>query len=259
MVRKYKVRSVFGKWHIMRNGKSLGPPHIYATKEEAETAITVSFGEKSRKKKPASTKKPMARLRTNGSVDRRTLPKEERIKPETGQSRIPFQLEWERMNKDHQTIILAMTGGDMSIADIHTKVGIKKLYIRNALRDLVPGGWVTRVGRGTYKLAKAGRDKLRRLKRKCKGKLTSTPKHRKKRSVGRPKKTAVPKKRALKPKPRNKKVKKTKSKRTKFETVTIGDSQIEGREEGEQETAFERSYEQIQKVDNDHGLFQTDD
>lgn len=97
--------------------------------------------------------------------DLRTLPKEERPKPTTGQSGDEIDLSFGDMNADEQQVVsvLSESDGPMKILDIGTEAGFGRdkakahLRVRNALRRPVCGNWVQKVDRGTYKLTAAGR------------------------------------------------------------------------------------------------------
>jgi hypothetical protein len=157
---------------------------------------------KKKTKAVKGTKKKKTKAEKTAEMDLRTLPKDERPKPTTGQSGKPIELSWEQMNRDEQRLIVRMRKhkGAMGIADLSEGKAFgsnnPKLRVRNALRRTVRGGWIESAGRGQYKLTQSGR-------KRSEGKSVLGPQHagakvysldeaRKKKSVA--KKTEKPKK-----------------------------------------------------------------
>ncbi len=68
-----------------------------------------------------------------------------------GQSAAPFVLPWDKLNPNMRAILKGVLRLDQfSIAQMATYVGDEKLPVRNALRALVPGGYLAKVGQGLY-------------------------------------------------------------------------------------------------------------
>jgi hypothetical protein len=108
-----------------------------------------------------------ARKMDLSEIDLRTLPKDERPKPTTGQSGTPIDLEWSAMNGDEQLVAQKLYEGTgaQTIGDLAAKGFGKenpKLRVRNSMRRLVRGGWVEWAGRGKYKLTATGRRRYER-------------------------------------------------------------------------------------------------
>lgn len=87
--------------------------------------------------------------------------------PTTGQSGPPINLPLEECNEGELKVLTLLNGegrGDRPVLGIQemTKLGKFKAdhWVRNALRDLVRGSWVEKVGRGTYQMTILGRKRL---------------------------------------------------------------------------------------------------
>lgn len=131
-------------------------------------------------KSKKSTKKSTAKvnIRNDGEVDLRTLPADKRPKPTSGQSREEFTLEVDALSAMEAKVIKAVNGSGkgvrevLSVDDMAKATKLDALQVRNALRRLVPSGWVERVDeiltddgetkavRGHYRLAERGRRRL---------------------------------------------------------------------------------------------------
>lgn len=110
-------------------------------------------------------------------VDLRTLPKDDRPKPTTGQSGPERELPFDELNSDEKLVVRvlnddgegtrqSMPVSELSDALIKTEPdeaqGHAKLLVRNAMRRLVQGGWVEWVDRGRYRITEKGRKRLKR-------------------------------------------------------------------------------------------------
>lgn len=111
-------------------------------------------------------------------VDLRTLPKDERPKPTSGQSRAEFALPKEELTKYEMKIIEALNGKGkglretIPVLDLSKATRMTKLEVRNTIRRLVPSTWVERVDevltddgdvkkvRGHYRITERGRKRL---------------------------------------------------------------------------------------------------
>jgi hypothetical protein len=95
--------------------------------------------------------------------------------PTTGQSREAFQAKYDDLSKKERKAIDFLNGEGTGPREAKTLAEIAETFIgtagtkkranswaRNSLRDLVPGGFVEKVDRGTYKITEAGRKRLAR-------------------------------------------------------------------------------------------------
>ena len=105
------------------------------------------------------------------NIDIRTLPRDKRPKPTTGQSAPEREMPWDALNGDEQEIVKLLNGkgGARAVRTIsYLAEGLDdddaptKLRIRNALRRVVTGGWAEAVERGTYRVTERGRKRLER-------------------------------------------------------------------------------------------------
>ena len=107
----------------------------------------------------ASTSKKHPHLRVHHNND---------IHPQ-GQGGPAIELAHEKMNADEKTLVetLFRGPGEASIADLSAKLGDSTLRVRNALRRLVRGDWLTHVDpeekRGVYKLSTAGKRRANKV------------------------------------------------------------------------------------------------
>lgn len=111
-------------------------------------------------------------------VDLRTLPKDKRPKPTTGQSRKEFQLPTEELTKHERKLVDMLNGKGKgvretySVAELSKETKLTKLQVRNTIRRLVPSTWVEHVDevltddgdvrpvRGHYRITERGRKRL---------------------------------------------------------------------------------------------------
>lgn len=125
------------------------------------------------KKKAKSKKKP-----DYENVDIRTLPKDQRPKPTSGQSAEAFTLGFDDLTKFEAKVIKVVNGEGkgtrpvMNIEAISKQVRLSKLATRNTIRRLVPSNWLERVEdsidddgnpikvRGHYRITKGGRERV---------------------------------------------------------------------------------------------------
>lgn len=114
---------------------------------------------KSKKSKPAA------------SVDLRTLPKDKRPKPTTGQSAAERELPYEELSTTEKELVEALDGkgkGERITRSVEWLADLvdgknAKLQVRNALRRPVACGWVEWVERGQYRITDKGRRRLGRV------------------------------------------------------------------------------------------------
>lgn len=98
-------------------------------------------------------------------VDLRTLPRDKRPKPSTGQSAAARELAWDAMSADEKEIVKMLNSpghGERKVRSIeYLADGLEgdnpRLQARNALRRPVACGWVDRVERAQYQISVNGR------------------------------------------------------------------------------------------------------
>lgn len=128
--------------------------------------------------KKTSSKKAKMAVRKDGEIDLRTLPKDKRPKPSTGQSRKEFQLPTEELSDGEAKVVKALNGKGkglretMAVAVIAKTTKLATLQVRNNIRRLVPSTWVEHVDevldddgeprkvRGHYRITERGRKRL---------------------------------------------------------------------------------------------------
>jgi len=118
-------------------------------------------------------------MKPRKKIDGRKIPKAKRPKPSTGQSGPPMELSYSKLNNNQAIIVKSLNKikgrVPVNVGEIHERTKLTKLQIRNAMRNLVRGGWVERVttvllddgeiredARGHYRLTKNGKDRIRR-------------------------------------------------------------------------------------------------
>lgn len=104
------------------------------------------------------------------NVDLRTLPKDKRPKPSSGQSAPERELPYESLSDDEKEVIKLLDGpghGHRQVRSIEWLADgfdgdNPKLRVRNALRRPVSCGWVDWVARGQYQISEKGRKRYAR-------------------------------------------------------------------------------------------------
>lgn len=121
---------------------------------------------------------PKKKTRKDGKVDLRTLPKDKRPEPTTGQSREEFQLPLEGLSAGEAKVVKASNGKGKGLRETYSVAMLSKatklsaLEVRNSIRRLIPSTWLERVDevltddgepkpvRGHYRITERGRKRL---------------------------------------------------------------------------------------------------
>jgi hypothetical protein len=114
------------------------------------------------------------------AVDLRTLPKDERPKPTSGQSAEAFTLPFDSLSKYELKVVSVLNQPGAGLREVKPVSAVAKttrltpLQVRNAMRRLVPSKWIERVDvvladdgsekpvKGHYRITKGGRERLAR-------------------------------------------------------------------------------------------------
>lgn len=126
-------------------------------------------------KTKTAPKKPAAEAE---KIDRRTLPKDQRGAPSTGQSAEEFTLIFDDLSTAQVKILKAANAPGAGrretrdVSELAKATKLTPLQTRNGIRNLIPSGWLERVNeamaddgevrkvRGHYRISEAGRKRL---------------------------------------------------------------------------------------------------
>jgi len=103
-------------------------------------------------------------------TDLRTLPKDKRPKPSSGQSAPERALPYEALSDAERLIVKTLNNRGQKRTERSVEYLAElmdgddaKLQVRNALRRPVACGWVENIARGMYRISEKGRKRLERL------------------------------------------------------------------------------------------------
>jgi hypothetical protein len=116
------------------------------------------------KKSTARKSKKVAKLRKARVAGPKPAKKPRSATPTSGQSGPPLNLVKAKLNSKEEKVVAVLSAdanpvplnGLAALAFGSEKVGTANSWVRNSLRRLVRAGWVTKVGKGTYRLTELG-------------------------------------------------------------------------------------------------------